>query len=128
MGDALARHLGPRLPGLIAALAEPGPFTPDARAAGRRALRLAALSLLTRIDDGKTAAAAYRAANNMTEEVGALTCLLDIGQGAAELALFQTRWCADRNVMDKWFALQIALAHPAQAVATVDRLTRHPRF
>ena len=128
MGDALARHLGPRLPGLIAALAEPGPFTPDARAAGRRALRLAALSLLTRIDDGKAAAAAYRAADNMTEEVGALTCLLDIGQGASELALFQTRWSADRNVMDKWFALQIALAHPAQAVATADRLTRHPDF
>jgi aminopeptidase N len=128
MGDALARHLGPRLPGLIASLAEPGPFTPDARAAGRRALRLAALSLLTRIDDGKAAAAAYRAANNMTEEVGALSCLLDIGQGAAELVLFQNRWSADRNVMDKWFALQIALAHPAQAVATVDRLTQHKDF
>ena len=36
MAAALARHLGPRLPALVAEMAEPGPFSPDARAAGRR--------------------------------------------------------------------------------------------
>ena len=128
MAEALARHLGPRLPVLIDALAEPGPFTPDARAAGRRALRIAALSLMSRLDGGRAAATAYRAANNMTEEVGALVCLLENGLGQEELRLFETRWSADRNVMDKWFALQIAHAHPDQAVATTDRLTRHPAF
>ena len=128
MAEALARHLGPRLPALIDALAEPGPFTPDARAAGRRALRIAALSLMSRLDGGRAAATAYRAANNMTEEVGALVCLLENGLGQEELRLFETRWSADRNVMDKWFALQIAHAHPDQAVATTDRLTRHPAF
>jgi aminopeptidase N len=53
MGDALAGRLLGQLPALIERLAEPGPFTPDARAAGRRALRIAALVLLTRVDDGK---------------------------------------------------------------------------
>ncbi|HEX9859267.1 MAG TPA: aminopeptidase N, partial [Paracoccaceae bacterium] len=39
MGDALAEKLGPSLPGLMAALQDAGPFTSDARTAGRRALR-----------------------------------------------------------------------------------------
>ncbi|MEY4695766.1 MAG: hypothetical protein RIT14_194, partial [Pseudomonadota bacterium] len=128
MADALARRLAPQLPGLMASLAEPGPFSPDARAAGRRALRLAALALLSRVDDGRAAAAAYRSADNMTEELGALSSLLDIGKGQDELALFQTRWQGDRNVMDKWFALQIMLAQPDRAAALTDSLTRHPAF
>jgi aminopeptidase N len=128
MAESLAHRLGPQLPGLIERLAEPGPFTPDARAAGRRALRIAALNLLTRIDGGKAAAAAYAAANNMTEEVGALVALLEAGLGQAEVRLFETRWSKDRNVMDKWFALQIAHAHPDRAVAVTEALTRHPAF
>ena len=128
MGRALAARLRPQLPGLFEGLSEPGPFTPDARAAGRRALRLGALALLTRLDEGQAAAVAYRAANNMTEELGALSCLLDIGRGQEELGLFQARWEGDRNVMDKWFALQVMSAAPDQAAATVDRLTQHPAF
>ncbi|WP_103333298.1 aminopeptidase N [Pseudotabrizicola formosa] len=128
MGDALAQRLAGALPGLIAALAEPGPFTPDARAAGRRALRLAALSLLSRVDGGRAAQAAYAAADNMTEEVGALSCLLDIGSGQQELARFAARWAADRNVMDKWFALQIAYAAPDRAAEVTRGLTEHPDF
>ena len=128
MGDALANRLGGSLPGLMASLAEPGPFTPDARAAGRRALRIAALSLLARVDGGAAAKAAFAAADNMTEEVGALSCLLDIGQGAEELARFEARWKADRNVMDKWFALQIAYAAPDRAASVTRDLTTHPDF
>ncbi len=128
MGDALAGRLGGQLPALIERLAEPGPFTPDARAAGRRALRIAALALLTRVDGGRAAEAAYRAADNMTEEVGALSALLDIGQGQEELGLFAARWSGDRNVMDKWFALQIMLAHPDRAAEVTESLSRHPDF
>ncbi len=128
MGDALAARLGGQLPALIDRLAEPGPFTPDARAAGRRALRIVALALLTRVDGGRAAGAAYRAANNMTEEVGALSALLDIGQGQEELGLFRARWAGDRNVMDKWFALQIMLAPPDRAAEVTEALTRHTDF
>ncbi|MFN3723607.1 MAG: DUF3458 domain-containing protein, partial [Paracoccaceae bacterium] len=128
MGDALAQRLAGVLPGLMAALAEPGPFTPDARAAGRRALRLAALSLLSRIDGGAAARSVFATADNMTEEVGALSCLLDIGAGQEELARFEVRWRADRNVMDKWFALQIAYAAPDLAAEVTRTLTLHPDF
>ncbi|MFN4153042.1 MAG: aminopeptidase N [Paracoccaceae bacterium] len=128
MGGALAQRLAWMLPGLMVGLAEPGPFTPDARAAGRRALRLAALSLLSRVDGGVAARSAFAAADNMTEEVGALSCLLDIGAGQEELARFEARWGADRNVMDKWFALQIAYAAPDRAAAVTRALTTHPDF
>ncbi len=111
-GQAVADRLAPRLPALMAALAEPGPFSVDARAAGRRALRMAALGLLARTDGGKAAMAAFAAANNMTEEVGALAALLDIGQGQEELRRFETRWGGNALVMDKWFALQIMQAPP----------------
>ncbi len=127
-GQALAERLAPQLPGLIAGLAEPGPFTPDARAAGRRALRVAALGLLTRTDGGRAAAAAFAAADNMTEEVGALAALLDIGQGQAELRRFEARWGANALVMDKWFALQIALAPPDRAPEVTEALTAHAAF
>ena len=72
---------------MIETLAEPGPFTPEARAAGRRSLRLALLGLLSRIDGGARAATLFRAADNMTEQVGALACLLDVEAGQPELAV-----------------------------------------
>ncbi len=128
MGDVLARRLSGILPGLIDGMREPGPFTPEARAAGRRALRLAALGLLTRLDGGKAAQAAFASADNMTEEVGALGCLLENAAGQEELARFETRWRGDRLVMDKWFALQVTLAAPEKTASTAEALTRHPDF
>ncbi|WP_395539519.1 aminopeptidase N [Neotabrizicola sp. sgz301269] len=127
-GEALARRLAPGLPGLMDRLADKGPFTPDAKAAGRRALRVVALQILSKLDGGAAARQVFAAANNMTEEVGALAALLDIGQGEAEVARFAGRWAGDANVMDKWFALQIALATPDWAAAVTERLTSHPAF
>ncbi len=128
MAGALALRLGPGLRELYDSLAEPGPFTPDARAAGRRALRLAALGLLSRREGGRLAEAAYAAADNMTEEMGALSVLLDIGQGQPQTAAFAARWQGDRNVMDKWFGLQITHAAPDEAARITEGLTAHPAF
>ncbi len=128
MGNALATALAPALPGLLRDLEEPGPFTPDARGAGRRSLRLAALGLLSRIDAGEAARATFARADNMTEEVGALACLLDIGAGEDAAARFAGRWSGDANVMDKWFGLRIGMAAPDQAVATARALSAHPLF
>ncbi len=128
LSDALAARLGPSLPGLIESLAEPGPYSPGARAAGRRALRLAALGYQSRLDGGRAARDAFARADNMTEEGGALSCLLDIGAGQAELARFEARWKGDRLVMDKWFSLQVSHAAPDQTAATALRLTQHAAF
>jgi aminopeptidase N len=128
MLGALAVRLGEGLHRLYVSLEERAPFSPDAGQAGRRALRLAALALLTRRDGGRLAKVAFDQAKSMTESVGALSALLDVGQGATEVAAFAVRWGDDRNVMDKWYALQIAHAEPAEAAALTAKLTEREDF
>ena len=124
----MARALGPDLRRVFAAMAQRGPYRPDAAGAGRRALRGAALGLLSRIDGGELAAEAFGQADNMTASLGALGALLAIGRGEAELAAFEERWQGERLVMDKWFALQIRHAAPETAAALAERLAGHPAF
>ena len=124
---ALAQHLAPHLPALESALRSTTAFSPDAKAAGKRALRLAALSLLARLDTAPVAAAC-KSADNMTEHLGTLAILLDNGAGQPELAAFESRFSNERLVMDKWFALQILTSAPDQTAAVTDSLTRHKLF
>lgn len=128
LAQALAEWLAPGLPALEAAMRVPGPFSAEAGPAGKRALRLTALSFLTRLDGGAAARAAYAGAGNMTESFGALAILLENGLGAAELADFEGKWRNDRLVMDKWFAVQVSLAAPEALADTVNRLTARPDF
>ncbi len=129
LGLAVARALGERrLQAMVADLDSPGPFSPDAVEAGRRALRGAALSCLSKLDQGQTARAVFAAADNMTDSLAALGCLLTAGTGATELAAFETRWSGDRLVMDKWFGIQVMLAEPQDLAATVNRLTARADF
>ncbi|WP_330848837.1 aminopeptidase N C-terminal domain-containing protein [Mangrovicoccus ximenensis] len=103
-------------------------WSPDAASAGQRALAGAALSLLTLVDGGGRARTQYGAADNMTEQLGALSALVAIGEGEDELARFYGQWKADRLVLDKWFGLQAGLAPPETAVETAKALTQHPDF
>ncbi len=126
--DALAARLAGQLPALHASMATSAAFSADATSAGRRALRLAALRLTSRLDGGAAARALFAAATNMTEQQAALGCLLDIGAGAAELQAFGAQWSGDANVMDKWFAMQVGYATPERMAQVADDLTRHPQF
>ena len=128
LAQALAERHAALLGEIYNAMAVPGPYAPDANAAGRRALRLAALGLLTRTDGGARAQALFRAAPNMTETLGALTCLIEADRAAAPLAAFRDRWSSDRLVMDKWFTVQLAHAAPATAPALAARLAADPTF
>jgi len=126
---AIAAALGDRVERLYAANAVPGPYSPDAADAGRRALRARALGFLTALDpEARAARAQFDAADNMTERMAALGPLVAYGRGEAALAGFHADWAHDRLVVDKWFAVQGALTPPEAAVETVDRLTRHPDF
>ena len=81
---SIAGALGERLPAIHAGNAVPGPYSPDAAAAGRRALRGRALALMTARDPEAAAArASFAAADNMTERMAALSLLVAQGQGAA---------------------------------------------
>ncbi|WP_127903452.1 aminopeptidase N [Solirhodobacter olei] len=125
---AVAEALRPTLTSLHETMAVPGPYTPDPRAAGQRALRLQALAYLTRLDGGARAEKQFSEASNMTEELGAMAALLMIGKGEEALASFARRWAADRLVMDKWFTLQVLEATPAALAETARRLTEHAEF
>ena len=126
--DALAQRMAQELADMFEAFAPKGPFSPDADQAGRRALRLACLALLTRLDGGRRAAGLFAGAANMTESLGAIGCLLDAGRGQAELSAFHDRWKGNRLVIDKWFAIQVTYGDPAQAATTAGRLAQHADF
>ena len=124
---AIAARSGTGWERLYAANAVPGPYSPDAADAGRRALRARALGLLTALDpEAGAARAQFDGADNMTERMAALGLLVAYGQGDAALAAFHADWAHDRLVVDKWFAVQGALTPPEAAVETVERLTRAP--
>ncbi len=128
MQDAMATRLEADLAALPDEMAVQGPYSPDADAAGRRALRNAALGLLSRRDGGARARAQFDAADNMTDEVAALSALQRIGAGAEETAAFHERWKGDRLVMDKWFTLQVLNAPGETGAAVTRTLTEHPAF
>jgi aminopeptidase N len=88
---------------------------------------LALLGYMSRLDTDE-AKSLYSKADNMTESLGALGCLLNNGQGQAEAAAFYERWKDQRLVIDKWFALQIGCASPADCVEITRALTKHKDF
>ncbi len=126
--QALAARHEPALRALIAALAPAAPYSPDAASAGRRALRMAALGLISALDQGVMAQQVHAEADNMTEAQAALACLVEAGRGEKALAAFHSRWRHDRLVLDKWFALQASLAPPESAVETVTALAARDDF
>jgi aminopeptidase N len=128
LSEAMAEALAPRLERLHATMQVEGPYSPDARSAGRRALGNAALMLLTRTDGGMRAGAQYAAADNMTQQFAALAALVRGGIGDEALADFRAQWQHDRLVMDKWFNLQPVLAAPERAAQVTAALAEDPDF
>jgi aminopeptidase N len=75
------------------------------------------------------AARQYRAADNMTDRMAALSTLslCDVAERAAALDDFYARHADDPLIVDKWLTLQATVPEPA----TLDRvkaLTSHPAF
>ncbi|GAA3870725.1 aminopeptidase N [Celeribacter arenosi] len=120
-------HLADILPALFDSM-KTGAFVPDAEGSGKRSLRLAVLSMLTLIDGGAAARAAFAAADNMTEQAGSLRSLLLADMGQDALVAFEKQWKHDRLVMDKWFGMQVAYASPEKTAQIAQTLTQHPDF
>ena len=128
----LAIHLGDMLRRLHGGLQEAGEFSPDAEAAGRRALRNTALGLLAadpHATNTERAVGHFEAAANMTDAMGALSALMQIGGEPFDkaLAAFYERWRDEPLVIDKWFAIQ-AMSPAEDAIGRVLGLTAHPAF
>ncbi len=132
LSGLIGRTLGGQLEDLYAAMADEGPFSPDATSAGRRALRNAALTLLTARGterDRTRLSKHYFKATNMTDRAQALFLLAAYGgkDGDRALADFHDHWKADHVVIDAWFAAQ-AQSPQAGTLKRVEALTHHPLF
>ncbi len=109
----------------------PGAYSPNAGAAGKRALKNLALSYLNELDDADSHALAqqqYDAANNMTDRLAALGALANSQAPGREAALhdFYTGFQHEALVVDKWFVLQGSAR--TTDVKAVRALMRHPAF
>ena len=132
----LRTTIGERLGGALAdsyrRMIAPGPYQPDAKSAGRRALRNVCLGFLAATAESQAidlVLAQYRGADNMTDRMAALEILTlhDRPERAQALEDFYTRYADDPLIIDKWLALQAAIPE----AATLDRvraLTSHPAF
>jgi aminopeptidase N len=129
---AVASRLAGRFATLYEALSTTQAYVPDAAGAGRRSLRNTLLDYLTLAETdapGARAEAHYRAADNMTDRLAALTVLVATDAPGAEAALadFYDRFRGDQLVLDKWFTVQ-ATAPGDGTLARVEALMRHPAF
>jgi aminopeptidase N len=134
--EALRENIGQDLKGLLlsayARLAQDGPYSPDASAAGRRALRNAALDLFAagdKIEGARLATRQLEGASNMTDEIAALGVLARIPGEERETALdvFYRAHEGEALVIDKWFALQAAMPERG-TLDRVNTLMQHKAF
>ncbi|HSP25280.1 MAG TPA: DUF3458 domain-containing protein, partial [Saliniramus sp.] len=117
--EALRRTIGatlaPVLTDLRTQLRSDAPYSPDAASAGRRALRNAALDLLAAGKDkdiGALVHAEYDEADNMTDQLAALSVASHLPEGPLSdelFADFRKRYANEPLVLDKWFALQATM-------------------
>ncbi|MEQ1707299.1 MAG: aminopeptidase N [Terricaulis sp.] len=132
--EALRREVATALRARLEAIARAkgdASFSPDAGAAGLRALKSAALDLLASLGEeaGDVFEIAFATAANMTEAVAALEALGASGSPAFDPSLvqFHERWRANPLVIDKWFAIQAA-APRNDALERAERLRNHADF
>ncbi|AOZ05570.1 aminopeptidase N [Cupriavidus malaysiensis] len=137
--EGLARALQPEWLAAYEANATPGPYSPDAASAAKRALRNLALGYLADSGDAAMQALAerqYHAADNMTDRFAALSALVNSFAPGREAALadFYQRFEHDALVIDKWFSLQgmqrgeIGAHAGKRTLDTVRALMEHPAF
>lgn len=117
---------------LIAAMADSGPYKPDAADAGRRALKNAALSYLALAEQSPArAAAAFDKADNMTDLAQALTVLAhrfpQSAETAAALQAFEARFRTNALVLDKWFSIQATIPG-SDALERIEQLMTNEHY
>jgi aminopeptidase N len=128
----LARSLRSQLLATYASQNVTGPYSPDAEAAGRRALRNLCLGYLMELDDPEIRSLTMRqftGANNMTDAMAALSTLVstDCAERQAALDAFYAKWKEEPLVVDKWLGVQASARLPG-TLAEVKRLLAHEAF
>ena len=129
---AVADTLREDLVSTYRALKEDGPFSPDAEAAGRRALKNRCLALLAARFDPLAAPLASQQlddATNMTDEINALVVLSRLGGQRVESSMeaFFAKWKDQPLVLDKWYSVQAMRSH-ADGIHAITRLAETPTY
>jgi aminopeptidase N len=129
---AIGRHLGALLTTVFDRTASSGGYSPDAKSAGRRALRNTAIDLLAAGGSPSIIGRVhrhYQTADNMTDRMAALMTLSphNVPERAHAFADFYERYASDALVVDKWFSLQATIPQ-SDTLENVQRLTDHPAF
>jgi aminopeptidase N len=130
--QSIGHQIAPTLLKAHQALAQKGPYQPDARSAGQRALRNAALDLLVAGNPDlylPLAEQCYHDADNMTDRMAALSALCQIPNAKRENTLedFAARYKDEALALDKWFALQASLPETS-TLERVKGLMNHAGF
>lgn len=130
--EKVAQALLPLLQETLRVTPDAADFVPSPEAAGRRALRYAALGLITAADTETGHALILdelAQARHMTAEIGALTAALNLPPPEAEAALsrFHERHHDDHLLVDKWFGLMASIPGP-DAYLRIEALLLHPDF
>lgn len=128
----LAEHLSTGFAAIYRENRTNEPYSPDAPAAARRALKNRALAYLDLAPDPslrQLVTEQYYEADNMTDRMAALSLLSnrDGNERDDAMADFFGRFENDALVIDKWFALQARSTRP-DTLKTVTALLDHPKF
>ncbi|MCF8473795.1 MAG: aminopeptidase N [Emcibacter sp.] len=102
------------------------------QAVANRQLKNIALSYLMELEDKSTLGlclAQFNNADNMTDEIAALSCLVNSSFPEREKAIetFYDKWHHDDLVLDKWFSVQSAVCKP-ETHDLVRALIKHKDF
>jgi aminopeptidase N len=131
--NTLRRELGAALRDELlrtyASLKTENAYSPDAKSAGRRALRNLCLSYLAETGMSELCYRQFRSADNMTDAMAALGCLANAAAPERQPALdaFYAKWQHEPLVLDKWLAVQASSRLPGTLVR-VHELLSHPAF
>ena len=109
---------------------ESGKF--DSHSIGRRRIKNICLSYLSKLESDEVYQVAekqFRIAKNMTDQIAALSTIVNSLHPAKEICLkdFYQQWQHEALVIDKWFALQ-ASSHMPNTFNVVQELMQHPAF
>jgi aminopeptidase N len=104
----------------------------DAGAVGRRRLKNACLSYLSKLENEDIyhiAEQQFYSARNMTDQLAALSAIVNSNHPAKARSLdsFYVQWRQEALVIDKWFTLQATSSMP-NTFATVQALMKHSAF
>lgn len=108
-------------------------WSPAAEAVAARRLKNVCLSWLVATEKQEAlqlAETQFKQADNMTDQLAALTCLAhaqDNSVGEAALQAFAKQWAHDSLVMDSWFSVQATRPY-ADVLDKVQTLQQHPAF